>query len=177
MKNLSKDCSYILRHGISKYALQVDKNGYVLISDLLQILWRDFEWTNIDRQTLEEMIHNSERKRHQISGNYIRAIYGHTDIENIVYQESIPPKVLYHGTTLENTDSIFENGLLKMQRKYVHLSSDKKTAYTVASRYTDNPVLLKISSLEAYNNGVKFYNANEQIWLVEYLPKQFISRI
>ena len=68
-----------------------------------------------------------------------------------------------------------KKGLLPQERQYVHLSSDVETAILVGQRRDDEPVLLKINALEAWNEGIKFYFANEKIWLADYIPNKYIS--
>jgi putative RNA 2'-phosphotransferase len=62
-----------------------------------------------------------------------------------------------------------------MKRQYVHLSADKETAQQVALRRTQSPVLLHVSALEAYQQGIKFYLGNDMVWLAEPIPPRFIT--
>jgi putative RNA 2'-phosphotransferase len=59
----------------------------------------------------------------------------------------------------------------------VHLSEDIETARSVGRRRDSNPVVLKISALQAHNVGIKFYYAEEKIWLADFLPVKYIDEL
>ena len=69
-----------------------------------------------------------------------------------------------------------------MNRQYVHLSTDKNTALQVGKRKTtlkkeeEQPVIIAISAVEAYNTGVyHFYQASDSVWLSDYIPPNFMK--
>jgi len=70
--------------------------------------------------------------------------------------------------------SIQKQGLLSKTRHHVHLSSDKATAIQVGQRH-GRPVVLKINALPMYEQGFKFYQADNGVWLTEQVPYQFIQ--
>jgi putative RNA 2'-phosphotransferase len=61
-----------------------------------------------------------------------------------------------------------------MDRQYVHLSADRKTAWHVGKRKTDEPVILAIDAREAEKNGIHFYFGNDTVWLADSIPSRFI---
>ncbi len=63
-----------------------------------------------------------------------------------------------------------------MQRQYVHLSTDQDTARSVGQRRAETPVILVVRAREAYAAGVQFYLGNEDIWLSDPVPPEFIER-
>ena len=66
-------------------------------------------------------------------------------------------------------------GLLPGSRKYVHLSQDEQTALAVGQRH-GKPVVLKIEALRMHQQGVKFYQTENGVWLVNDVPaEQLIS--
>lgn len=72
-------------------------------------------------------------------------------------------------------EQILEQGLQPMGRQYVHLSSEKDTAIIVGKRKDSNPVLLRVDSVQARNEGIKFYQGNSKIWLSDNIPPKYIS--
>ncbi|MHC5228101.1 RNA 2'-phosphotransferase [Enterococcus sp. LJL99] len=48
--------------------------------------------------------------------------------------QSVPPKILYHGTANKFLKSIKKEGLIPMSRQYVHLSEDLETATLIGNR-------------------------------------------
>lgn len=174
-RKLSKEVSYALRHAPWEYELELDKNGWVPIDQLLQALHQSNEWQIVELDDLKVMIEKSEKKRHEIKETSIRALYGHSIPMKIVKEEAIPPKVLYHGTAHNFLSKIEKNGLSPMSRQYVHLSEDIETANLVGKRKDKNPIILVINTENALSKGVKFYLGNEKVWLADSIPSVSID--
>lgn len=172
----SKQVSYALRHNPQTFGISLDKDGWVLIDDLLTALNK--------RNTLQAsiadiyyIIDHSEKKRFEIKDDkWIRATYGHSAIK-IEFTPVEPPPVLYHGTSNRAwTEHIANDGLKPMNRKYVHLSSDYETAVKVGSRHDRNLVILTVNAAAMYNDGFKFFHsANDGTWMVNSVPRKYIN--
>ena len=174
---LSKEISYALRHAPWEYELEMDEDGWVSIEQLLNALHREDKWKSITQDDIQKMIDVSEKKRHEIVGNRIRAFYGHSIPMKISKIERKPPEILYHGTARRFMKSIMENGLSPQSRQYVHLSQDIETAENVGKRHDDKPCILVIDSLRAWNDGVAFYYGNEKVWLADKIPSKYITEL
>ncbi len=174
-QKLSREISYILRHNPLKYNLTLDKEGWADINDLLQKLNARSEWNGLSKKDLEKMIASSDKKRHEIQSDKIRAFYGHSLKEKVQKSPCQPPNVLYHGTVEKFVDSILEKGLITKERQYVHLSTTPETAIKVALRRDKKAIILKIDAQKAWDSGIKFYLGNEDIWLSEPIASKFIS--
>lgn len=122
------------------------------------------------------MIAHSDKKRHELANGKIRAAYGHSIAGRIAKQPAVPPNSLYHGTSPDVLMKIQKNGLLPMHRQYVHLSADKATARSVGLRKHKRPIILEIQAKDAMEKGsVAFYRGNDQVWLSDSIPSQFIT--
>lgn len=121
------------------------------------------------------MIQKSSKKRHEIRGNKIRALYGHSTSEKIYKDVSEPPDYLYHGTARRFVKAIQDVGLIPKGRQYVHLSVNKEIAFDVGSRRDETPVILKINAIDAFRDGVNFYHGHESVWLSDSIPSEYIS--
>ena len=174
---LSKEISYALRHAPWEYELEMDENGWVSMEQLLEALHRKNDWKSITQDDIQQMIELSEKKRHEIVGNKIRAFYGHSIPMKISKIESKPPEILYHGTARRFMKSILENGLSPQSRQYVHLSQDIETAQDVGRRHDDKPCILAIDALKAWNDGISFYYGNEKVWLADFVPRIYIKEL
>ncbi len=175
---LSKTISHALRHEPWLYELELDKEGWVEVDILIKTLSQEREgWKNLSTQDLEEIIKRSSKRRFEIKGNKIRALYGHSVPEKLLKEPVPPPEILFHGTSHRAWEIIKSSGLLPMNRQYVHLSSDKKTAIEVGKRKDKNPIILMVKSQEAFEKGIKFYKGNEKIWLADYVPAGYIDDI
>ena len=174
---ISKFLSYILRHRPNKFGLELDSNGYASLSEVLIILNIKFKEINITRQTLEDIIEKSDKRRFELIEHKIKAYYGHSIEKKIRLKEvlSLPP-ILYHGTTLNAYYKIKLEGLIKKNRQYVHLSDDVRDAFLVGKRRSKNPIILKINVKSAHQEKVKFFKSGD-MYLADYIPPKFISRI
>ena len=172
---LSKEVSYALRHAPWEYELELDEEGWVDTIQLLSSLHECRIWQNLSERDLHVMIEKSDKKRHEILGGKIRALYGHSIPQRIVKEPKLPPEILYHGTARRFIPSIKVEGLKPQSRQYVHLSGDAETASLVGKRRDDKPILLKIKSLAAWNDGIVFYHGNEKVWLADLIPSEFIE--
>ena len=172
---LSKEISYALRHAPWEYELELDEEGFVPIEQLLQSLNLLNEYgRDVTKEDLEYIIAHSDKKRHEIVDDKIRALYGHSLPTKIEKTPGIPPDVLYHGTAKRFLDSIMKDGLLPMKRQYVHLNVDADMATLVGKRRDENPVILVIDAKTAFNDGIKFYIGNDKVWLCDKMPPKYI---
>lgn len=176
LTNLSRVVSHALRHEPWVYELELDSEGWVPIDLLIAALQeQNKNWKGLSAQNLQQMISNSDKQRHEITDQKIRALYGHSLPGKLNKIESTPPKVLFHGTSPEVIELIKLDGLKPMKRQYVHLSTNQEIAYQVGKRKTSNPIILTIQSLKAYADGVKFYQGNELVWLADLVPAAYIQ--
>lgn len=171
---LSKKISYALRHAPWEFDLELDEKGWVSVEDLLKVLRKNSSWKSVTLEDIQYIIDNSDKKRFEITDGNIRAIYGHSILKKIERETSEPPARLYHGTARRFVESIQAKGLLPMGRQYVHLSSDVETAIKVGTRHDSKPVILEIDGKKAWNEGIKFYLGNDNIWLADNIPSTYI---
>lgn len=171
---VSKFLSYLLRHNPYNFKLEIDKEGFANIEDIIHVLREKF--TFVDREYFENLVKNSQKKRFEIRDGKIRALYGHSINIEIRYPEIKPPQVLYHGTSEKALRSILKQGLKPMGRKKVHLSRTIKEAYEVGKRKSSNPIIIEVNAVRAYNHGIKFYDAGAVI-LSDFIPPQYLRQI
>jgi len=88
--------------------------------------------------------------------------------------QSKPPAILFHGTSLENYKEIRKEGLLSMKRDWVHLSDDTDTATIVGSRHGD-PIVLMIDTSQMIHMGYRFYLPKNGVWLTRTIPIEYIG--
>jgi len=174
LERLSRFLSYILRHEPRKFSLSPNGDGYVPIDGLLDQIRKEDRWRWVTKGHIIEVVERSEKKRFEIVGNKIRALYGHTFESEIHYEVVTPPEYLFHGTARRNIEKIEQEGLLPMKRQYVHLSVTPEDAYKVGIRRDKNPLILKVSALNAHNQGIKFYKAGA-LFLAKRVPRKYLT--
>lgn len=174
---LSKTISHALRHAPWLYELELDQEGWAPVADLLHGLRRHrHAWRQLGREDLEAMMSRPGKKRFEIQGDKIRALYGHSIDMKIQKEPAAPPAHLFHGTAPASADRILEEGLKPMNRQYVHLSADVETARQVGRRKSPQPVILVVDAAAALESGVRFYRGNQMVWLADRVPARYISR-
>ncbi len=173
---LSKEVSYALRHAPWEYELELNREGFVPIGQLINAINESGNYSRpITVEDLEHIIEISDKKRHEIQGDKIRALYGHSIPMHISKDLLVPPDILYHGTTHKTLDSILRAGLKPMGRQYVHLSIDTDTAVQVGKRRDIVPVILVIDAHKAHTDGISFYKGNDKVILADYVSAKYIK--
>ena len=148
----------------------MDKYGYVDTKSLIKAL-------NITTEKLIEIVNKDNKQRYSFNSDKskIRANQGHSIKVDLELTEKQPPDILYHGTVEKFIDSILEKGLIPKERNHVHLSKDIETAHIVGQRRGD-PIILEINSKKMYEDGFKFYESENKVWLTEKVPVKYIKR-
>jgi putative RNA 2'-phosphotransferase len=163
--------SYLLRHDSEN--LKMDEHGFVDVDDLLEKLGKRFQ---VDKRLINEIVERSDRKRFEVVGDKITALYGHTIPVKLELEEDTTVKVFYHGTTPEAASRILKVGLKPMRRRWVHLSPTIEIATEVGLRRTSEPVILEVKAEAARKGGVRFYKATDKVYLCTKVHPQFIMR-
>jgi putative RNA 2'-phosphotransferase len=176
LAQLSRVVSHALRHEPWLYELELDEEGWAPVDQLVVALReKGGDWESVDRPSLERMLAAATKRRHELDGDRIRALYGHSLPGRIAKRSAAPPARLFHGTAPETWVVIEVDGLLPMRRQFVHLSVDRETATLVGRRKSATPVVLTIDAAAAASAGTRFYQGNELVWLADSVPARFID--
>ena len=103
----------------------------------------------------------------------LELIRGHSIPVDVELEEKEPPTVLYHGTGKKYVESIDRKGLIPKSRLYVHLSKDIATAVNVGKRHGE-PVVYAIDTAKMYQDGFKFYESANKVWLTKSVPTKYM---
>lgn len=176
LNETSKFLSYVLRHEPEAIGLQLDSDGWVRIDILIECATNNGRF--LDNALVQSVVDSSDKKRFGISedGQRIRAVQGHSTASvKLQHMEKEPPEFLYHGTATRFLEPIRQQGLIAGSRHHVHLSQDITTAFTVGKRY-GKPVVLKIEALRMHQQGFKFFQAENGVWLTARVATRFINQ-
>lgn len=177
LSKTSKFLSYILRHQPETIGLTLDENGWADIEALIICAANHGE--KLTKPLIYQTVETNDKKRFILSTDMtkIRAAQGHSSPQvKIEYIPITPPEILYHGTATRFLATIMVEGLHSGNRHYVHLSDDKPTAQKVGARH-GKALILKINALEMHQQGFKFYQAENGVWLTESVPVSFITQL
>jgi putative RNA 2'-phosphotransferase len=169
---VSKYMSYLLRH--NPKGLGMDEHGFVDLDKLLEKLNQCF---SVDKGFVLEIVEKGGRKRFEVVGNKIRALYGHTVPVKLELEEDRNVKVFYHGTTPNAASKILREGLKPMRRRWVHLSPTIEIAREVGMRRTSTPIVLEIDAEAARRDGLKFLRATDKVYLCKSVPQKYIKLV
>jgi len=174
IKNKSRYLSLLLRHSPEKANLKLDEYGWCFVKDLLKAI-------DMSKEDLDYIVLENDKQRFRYDKNQLRikASQGHSLKVKDDFKRMTPPEILYHGTSKSSQKQILKSGgLKKMRRNHVHLSSDISVATQVGMRYAkyqNNLVIFRIPALQMHNMGYEFYLSENNVWLTEAVPKQFLQ--
>ena len=171
-KELSKHLSYVLRHRPDAIGIELDENGWTSVDALIAKSPKAFT-----PEIIVFIVENNDKKRFILSadGKRIRANQGHSVKVDLDLKPLQPPSVLFHGTAERFLQPILREGLTKMKRHHVHLSTDIETASKVGQRH-GKLIILTIDARAMHEAGHVFYMSDNGVWLTATVPTDFISQ-
>lgn len=171
---ISKYLSKHLRHKPAQIGIELSPGGWVSVDELLAAC-KKYSFP-INRSELDEVVAKNDKKRFAFdsTGSLIRANQGHSVEVNLQLDPAIPPDIVYHGTGHGAVEAILQDGLCKMSRHYVHLSTDITTAEKVGSRH-GRPVFFQVDAAAMHEDGYKFYCSENKVWLVDNVPSEYLQ--
>lgn len=178
MKDISKLLSLVLRHKPEIIGIRLDKNGWTSVEDLLLKIKTKINDSSFTFEDLEKVVKDNDKQRFSFSDDKtkIRANQGHSISKiDLNLKSERPPMRLYHGTVEKFIKLIEKDGLIKVNRNYVHLSHDIDTATNVGNR-RGKAIILEINSAKMYADGVKFYKSENGVWLTECVDPNYITK-
>jgi putative RNA 2'-phosphotransferase len=174
MSKESKFLSRVLRHEPELVGLTLGTGGWVLVDDLLRGVKKAGH--RLKRDDLDLIVADNDKRRFTLSadGRRIRAAQGHSVAIELDLPVAMPPDELFHGTAAASLDAIWAEGIKSGRRQHVHLSVDPETAIRVGQRH-GRPVVLKISTGKMYEDGHQFWQADNGVWLTDYVAPTYLG--
>lgn len=169
----SKFMSLVLRHQPEKIGIKLDEAGWTDFDTLIE---KSPNW--MTRQLTLQAIEENNKKRFALSedGKRIRASQGHSVKVTLGYEATEPPEHLFHGSYPKVKETIQSDGLKKMQRHHVHLSSDPQTAHTVGLRRGGRPVMFTVQAGRMFKDGFEFFQSANGVWLTDHVPPEYLGK-
>ena len=174
--SLGRFISLVLRHDPESAGVTLDEHGWADVDGLIKGVCATGR--KLDMETLERIVRENNKQRYSFNEDKtrIRANQGHSVDVDVQMQEAVPPDVLYHGTADRLLDDIREKGILKMSRRFVHLSKDMDTAEKVGARH-GKPVVLVIDTAKMSADGYIFRISENGVWQSEDIPWRYVTEI
>lgn len=176
LERLSKFISMILRHKPQVIGITLDEHGWADVDELIKGINETGEEVEFSKATLETIVKTDKKQRYSVSQDktLIRANQGHSIPVDVELEKKEPPKILYHGTGVKSVKAIQEQGLLPMERLYVHLSTDVETATNVGKRH-GTPVIFKVNTEQMQKDGYDFFQSVNGVWLTKEVPAKYLE--
>ena len=176
LERISKFISMILRHKPEVIGITLDEHGWADVNELIKGINDTGEEVEFSKDTLEAIVKTDKKQRYSFSQDktLIRANQGHSIPVDVELEKKEPPKVLYHGTGSRFVKSIQEQGLLPMERLYVHLSTDVETATNVGKRH-GTPVIFKVNAEQMQKDSYDFFQSINGVWLTKEVPTKYLE--
>lgn len=165
----SRFLSLVLRHKPEIIGIKLDKGGWTPVRGLIsQCRKYGLEATE---DMIQEIVANNDKQRFSLGkgGLLIRANQGHSVPIDLGLIPKEPPEFLYHGTHMGIKDAIYKEGIKKMGRHHVHLSSDEETAIKVGSR-RGQPFVFRVKAYSMHDCGHTFFLSDNGVWLTDHVP-------
>ncbi len=174
MSKESRFLARVLRHQPELIGVTLGTGGWIPVDELLHGMKRAGH--RLSRGELELLVQDNDKQRFTLSEDrrHIRAAQGHSVEVDLLLNPLEPPAELFHGTAKANLDAIWSNGIKAGRRQQVHLSSDPDTAIRVGQRH-GCPVVLKVSASAMHEDGHLFWQADNGVWLTDYVPPQYLG--
>jgi putative RNA 2'-phosphotransferase len=175
LTTVSKYLSKHLRHEPERLGLELAPGGWVGVDDLLAACAANR--FPVSRAELEEVVATNDKQRFSFdeTGQRIRANQGHSTPVDLQLEPATPPDVLYHGTAEASVKAVLRDGVKKMARHHVHLSTTVATATAVGRRHGE-PVILVVDAAAMHRAGILFYLSANGVWLVDHVPPEYLRR-
>lgn len=172
---MGKYVSMLLRHHPEEAGVIIDEHGWTDVEDLIEKVKHRYPLTE---ELLHEMAFGKDKQRYEFSvdGKRIRAVHGHSVKVDLGYDEVEPPEILYHGTGEKYRGSIEEQGLIKKERQFVHLSEHIEQAKDVGRRH-GKLVLYKVDAGKMNKDGHIFYRSTSGVWLTNHVPFEYLREV
>ncbi len=172
--NIGDLINYWLRHHPEEAGIDLDEFGWASIEEILTALrHKDINVKRADIVVLHKKFHPPKWKI-DLENDRIKSAHGHSIPIQYEKTSQTPPEYLYHGTAVQNVESIQKEGLKSMQRQYVHLAETIELAKEVGSRHGE-PIIITIETNKLLDNGWIFYKTEENVWLTRDVPPQYLS--
>jgi putative RNA 2'-phosphotransferase len=176
LKSLSKFISLVLRHKPEVVGIQLDKNGWADVDELIEGV--NAKNREIDLPMLEILVASDEKQRYVFNDDKtkIRANQGHSVKVDLELEPVKPPKILYFGTEDRYVGNIMLNGLLPRTRIHIHLVEDAASAFDEGER-TNDSIIFKIFAGAMFRDGYHFYQSANGVWLTDQVPNKYLDMI
>ncbi|XP_054890163.1 tRNA 2'-phosphotransferase 1 isoform X2 [Poeciliopsis prolifica] len=185
---LSKSMSYVLRHGATQMGFQMATDGFLFVEDILaHPQFHSYTLEDIERVASTNDKQRFKLRSHPEDGRLqIRANQGHSlqvmdlELKPVLAGSLDCPAEAVHGSYLRSWPSIQQQGLSRMNRTHIHLSTGLPGEDGIISGMRKNcDLAVFIDVPRALADGIEFFWSENGVLLTSgdaegiLLPKYF----
>ena len=172
-RRISKLLSLMLRHRTEEFGLEMDEYGFVPLDAVVRAV--QGRYTEVEEKDIRDLADAPDQHRFEIVEQGIRALYGHSFFVEMDGEPMEPPEHLYMWCTTRAAQRFRDQGIMPVDRYYVHLSLSREVA-EARSRQGDTSCIVEVLAHEAHAEGIKFYSRGEVV-LTREIPPEFVGEI
>jgi putative RNA 2'-phosphotransferase len=167
-QSLAKLITYILGRRPDEFGLVTDPEGFVKIKDLLKAVTEEDGWKYVRRSHLDEIRYSLPDPPFEISDKQIRA----KRRDQLAQPEPVSklPKLLFTSIRKRAYRSVIDKGIFPTGYYQVVLSSSRGLAERIGKRADQDPVTLSVHVQKSVENGVRFLQSGESLFIAESIP-------
>jgi putative RNA 2'-phosphotransferase len=171
-EQLAKLTAYILERHPEEFGLILNPDGFVSIKELLKVVHEESGYGYVRRSHLNE-IQISIPASLEIRDDRIRAI----NRENLASPSPAdhPPKILFTCIRRKAHAVVIDKGIYPQGADHVVLSSDRNMAERIGRRKDSQPIVLEVHTVKSYQQGVRFYQSGDSLFLADFIPPDCFS--
>ncbi len=176
MDKVGRTMAGILRHFPERFELEMDEQGFVSLREMVSGMRdnnRRMHWLRTHH--VIALVESDPKGRYQVSGDSVRATYGHTLDLDLRHPTDNIPDELYYPATSDEAEIILEIGIIPADRRMVHLSKTFDDAFSAGSVRVDDPVILAVDTVRARADGVEIGRAARTVYLCKQVPPEYLS--
>lgn len=185
---ISKMFSYVLRHAAHKLDVNIRKDGFVRLREIMKL-------RNFKPYVLEELmavVYFDEKERYTMVREFdgellIRANQGHTMkvVEDDLLLEPVtdPSEIseCVHGTYLVHWPFIKRQGLSKVARNHIHLANGLPEDGKIRGMRSTAELFVYVDVQKAMDDGIVFFKSKNEVVLTQgfdgWLPVKYFQKV
>jgi len=171
---ISKQMSYLLRHGAVKEGLKISEDGWVLLDDLLRHKQVANKKVTIDE--VKALVENNDKQRFALktenNQTWIKANQAHSMsqvkvvLTPVLTIDQIPSGKAIHGTYLEAWNTIKVDGLNRMKRHHIHFAiGEPQDNEVISGMRSSAQVLIYLDLEKALKDNVPLFISENKVIL------------
>jgi putative RNA 2'-phosphotransferase len=167
-KTLAKTISYIAYHAPAEYGLFWDPDGTMPWKEFYWALQEDHSLRFVRESNIRELIYLGLELPFVLEGNLLCLRKG---LNQPLYPaaEKVPER-LYFACRRKQYAIVLEHGILRSNRSYVSVASNRELALRVGKRRDPSPFLIEVLAARASSEGETVRWAGAELYLVESVP-------